>query len=36
MAFIQERGRTASRELGLKRGSFPNFDSSRLKGDGMR
>ena len=38
MAFIQERGRTASRELGLKRGSFPNFDSSRLKGrwDAMR
>jgi ribonucleoside-diphosphate reductase alpha chain len=38
MAFIQERGRTASRELGLKRGSFPNFDKSVLKGrwDAMR
>jgi len=32
MAFIQERGRKASRELGLKRGSFPNFDQSGLKG----
>jgi ribonucleoside-diphosphate reductase alpha chain len=31
MAFIQERGRKASRELGLKRGSFPNFDRSPLK-----
>jgi len=38
MAFIQERGRNASRELGLKRGSFPNFDGSVLKGrwDAMR
>ncbi len=38
MAFIQERGRKASRELGLKRGSFPNFDQSGLKGcwDAMR
>jgi ribonucleoside-diphosphate reductase alpha chain len=38
MAFIQERGRKASRELGLKRGSFPNFDESTLKGrwDAMR
>lgn len=38
MAFIQERGRKASRELGLKRGSFPNFDGSVLKGrwDAMR
>jgi ribonucleoside-diphosphate reductase alpha chain len=32
MAFIQERGRNASRELALKRGSFPNFHSSLLKG----
>ena len=32
MAFIQERGRNASRELGFKRGSFPNFHSSLLKG----
>jgi len=38
MAFIQERGRSASRELALQRGSFPNFDGSRLKGrwDAMR
>jgi len=38
MAFIQERGKNASRELGLKRGSFPNFESSALKGrwDAMR
>jgi ribonucleoside-diphosphate reductase alpha chain len=38
MAFIQERGRRASRELGLKRGSFPNFDKSALKAhwDAMR
>jgi ribonucleoside-diphosphate reductase alpha chain len=38
MAFIQERGRKVSRELGLKRGSFPNFDGSVLKGrwDAMR
>jgi ribonucleoside-diphosphate reductase alpha chain len=32
MAFIQERGWTASRELALKRGSFPNFDGSTLRG----
>lgn len=31
MAFIQERGRKASRELALKRGSFPNFEGSALK-----
>ncbi|MGD0917638.1 MAG: vitamin B12-dependent ribonucleotide reductase, partial [Thermodesulfobacteriota bacterium] len=38
MAFIQERGRKASRQLGLKRGSFPNFHGSPLKGrwDAMR
>jgi ribonucleoside-diphosphate reductase alpha chain len=38
MAYIQERGRSASRELGLKRGSFPNFPSSVLKDrwDAMR
>ncbi len=38
MSFIQERGRNASRDLGLKRGSFPNFESSALKGrwDAMR
>ncbi|OGP78429.1 MAG: ribonucleoside-diphosphate reductase, adenosylcobalamin-dependent [Deltaproteobacteria bacterium RBG_16_49_23] len=38
MAFIQERGRKASRELTLKRGSFPNFDASALKDqwDAMR
>ena len=38
MAFIQERGRKASRQLGLKRGSFPNFHGSALKGrwDAMR
>ena len=38
MAFIQERGRKASRELALKRGSFPNFHSTPLKGrwDAMR
>jgi ribonucleoside-diphosphate reductase alpha chain len=38
MAFIQERGRSASRELALQRGSFPNFDGSALKGrwDAMR
>jgi len=38
MAFIQERGKNASRELALQRGSFPNFDGSRLKGhwDAMR
>ena len=32
MALIQERGRNASRELALKRGSFPNFDGSALRG----
>jgi ribonucleoside-diphosphate reductase alpha chain len=38
MAFIQERGRKASRELALKRGSFPNFEGSLLKDrwDAMR
>jgi ribonucleoside-diphosphate reductase alpha chain len=38
MAFIQKRAREASRELALKRGSFPNFDGSTLKGrwDAMR
>jgi len=38
MAFIQERGRRASRELALKRGPFPNFEKSTLKGkwDTMR
>ncbi|MGQ9645130.1 MAG: vitamin B12-dependent ribonucleotide reductase [Thermodesulfobacteriota bacterium] len=38
MAFIQEKGKRASRELALKRGSFPNFDSSSLKNrwDAMR
>jgi len=38
MAFIQERGRNASRELALKRGSFPNFNGSTLKSrwDAMR
>jgi ribonucleoside-diphosphate reductase alpha chain len=38
MAFIQERGRKASRELALRRGSFPNFHSSLLRGrwDAMR
>jgi ribonucleoside-diphosphate reductase alpha chain len=38
MSFIQERGRNASRELGLRRGSFPNFNGSTLKGhwDAMR
>ena len=38
MSFIQEKGRNASRELGLKRGSFPNFNGSTLKGcwDAMR
>jgi len=33
MSFIQERGRNASKELGLKRGSFPNFEGSILKKD---
>jgi len=38
MSFIQKKGREASRELALKRGSFPNFDGSTLKGrwDAMR
>jgi ribonucleoside-diphosphate reductase alpha chain len=38
MAFIQERGRKTSRELALKRGSFPNFHSSPLRSrwDAMR
>src|SRR4030066_410078 len=38
MAFIQKRAREASRELALKRGSFPNFDGSTLKSrwDAMR
>jgi ribonucleoside-diphosphate reductase alpha chain len=38
MSFIQRKGREASRELALKRGSFPNFDGSTLKGrwDAMR
>jgi ribonucleoside-diphosphate reductase alpha chain len=38
MAFIQKRGREASRELALKRGSFPNFDGSIWKSrwDAMR
>src|SRR4030066_1105696 len=38
MAFIQKKAREVSRELALKRGSFPNFDGSTLKGrwDAMR
>ena len=38
MAFIHDRGRKASRELALRRGSFPNFDRSVLKDrwDAMR
>jgi ribonucleoside-diphosphate reductase alpha chain len=38
MSFIQKRAREASRALALKRGSFPNFDGSALKGrwDAMR
>jgi len=38
MSFIQKKAREASRELALKRGSFPNFDGSILKSrwDGMR
>jgi len=38
MSSIQKRAREASRELGLKRGSFRNFDGSALKGrwDAMR
>ncbi len=31
MSFIQRRAREASRELALKRGSFPNFEGSRLR-----
>jgi len=31
MAFIQEKGRSASRSLALERGSFPNFKGSPLK-----
>jgi ribonucleoside-diphosphate reductase alpha chain len=30
MSFIQKRAREASRELALKRGSFPNFDGSPM------
>jgi ribonucleoside-diphosphate reductase alpha chain len=38
MSVIQKRAREVSRELALKRGSFPNFDGSILKGrwDAMR
>jgi len=38
MSFIQKKAREASRELALKRGSFPNFEGSILKGrwDAMR
>jgi ribonucleoside-diphosphate reductase alpha chain len=38
MAFIQERGKKTSKELAMKRGSFPNFNSSLLKSrwDAMR
>jgi ribonucleoside-diphosphate reductase alpha chain len=38
MGFIQEKGKKASRELALQRGSFPNFDLSLLKNrwDAMR
>ncbi|MFB3885273.1 MAG: vitamin B12-dependent ribonucleotide reductase [Thermodesulfobacteriota bacterium] len=38
MSFVEERGRRASRELGLARGSFPNFEGSILKSrwDAMR
>ena len=38
MSSIQKRARETSRELGLKRGSFRNFDGSALKGrwDAMR
>lgn len=32
MAFIQERGRNASKDLALKRGSFGNFKGSALEG----
>jgi ribonucleoside-diphosphate reductase alpha chain len=38
MSFIQKKAREASRELALKRGSFPNFDGSPMIGrwDAMR
>jgi len=38
MSFVQEKGRETSRELGLKRGSFPNFRESMLtsRWDAMR
>ena len=38
MGFVHERGRKASRELALKRGSFPNFERSvlRKQWDAMR
>ncbi len=38
MSFIQKRGRDSSRQLALKRGSFPNFEKSVLKDhwDAMR
>ncbi|MCX8117967.1 MAG: vitamin B12-dependent ribonucleotide reductase [Desulfobacterota bacterium] len=38
MAFIQERGKRASRDLALRRGSFPNFEGSvlRKRWDAMR
>ncbi|MGB9628764.1 MAG: adenosylcobalamin-dependent ribonucleoside-diphosphate reductase, partial [Thermodesulfobacteriota bacterium] len=38
MAFIQKKGREASRELALRRGSFPNFEGStlRTRWDAMR
>jgi len=38
MSFIQKKAREASRELALKRGSFPNFDGSTFNGrwDAMR
>jgi ribonucleoside-diphosphate reductase alpha chain len=38
MSFIQKKAREASRELALKRGSFPNFEGSPMVGrwDAMR
>jgi ribonucleoside-diphosphate reductase alpha chain len=38
MSFIQKRAREASRELAVKRGSFPNFEGSTMIGrwDAMR
>jgi ribonucleoside-diphosphate reductase alpha chain len=38
MSFIQKRAREASRELAVKRGSFPNFDGSPMtaRWDAMR